>query len=202
VTTFLLIRHGSTAAVGTRLAGRLPGSALDDEGRAQAARLAWRLRASPLAAVCSSPMPRALETAAPLASQHGLEIQQCAGLDEIDFGDWSGRTFAELDPLPTWRQFNSIRSCTRIPGGEHICEVQVRVVSELERIQRDYPHGTVVLVSHADVLRAALAYYAAIPIDLFLRIEISPASISTLQLDEGGPRILNINCTEPPGPPG
>lgn len=196
MTTLLLIRHGDTDAVGERLVGRLPGVHLDPRGVRQSRWLARRLAELRLAAVCSSPMERTAQTAAPIAQQQGIAVELRAGLDEIDFGDWTGCTFEELAPLPSWQRFNSARSCTRIPGGEHITEVQARVVAELESIRREHPLAAVAVVTHADVIRTALAHYAGMPIDLFLRLEIAPASISAVRLERDGPRIAAVNLTE------
>lgn len=196
MTRLLLIRHGSTQAVGHQLTGRTAGVHLDDVGKLQAQRLAARLADLRLSAVCSSPIERAVETAQPMAQRQGLQLQIRPGLTELDFGDWTGLSFEELDPVARWRQFNSVRSCTRIPGGEHIAEVQARVVRELESIRADHAQGTVAIVSHADVIRTALAYYAAVPIDLFLRLEISIASVTIVNLTDDGPTIVCVNHTE------
>jgi probable phosphomutase (TIGR03848 family) len=196
VTTIFLIRHGQTSAVGHRLTGRMRGVPLDDEGVRQAHRLVRRLAGVDLAAVYSSPMERTRQTAAPLAARLGLEVAVRDGLNEIDFGAWTGRSWDELAHLPGWRQFNAVRSCTRVPGGEHICEVQARVIGALERVANDHPDQSVAVVTHADVIRAALAYFSGVAIDLFLRLDISPASVSTVVLTADGPRIACINYAE------
>jgi broad specificity phosphatase PhoE len=117
-------------------------------------------------------------------------------LDEIDYVDWAGESLERLDALPRWRAFNSIRSCTRIPNGELIIQVQARVVDLMDRLREQSFAGSVVLVSHADVIRAALAYYLSVPADLMLRLEISPASVSTVAIESQGPKVLCMNHTE------
>ena len=99
-------------------------------------------------------------------------------LDEIDYGDWTGLSMEELSARPQWQAFNTIRSCTRVPGGELIAEVQARVMTLIARLHAQPATGAVLLVSHCDVLRAALAYYLSFPLDLMLRLKIDPASVS------------------------
>ena len=198
MTTFWLIRHAETDAIGNFLAGRLPGVHLNATGRRQAERLAVRLAPAPFSAIYSSPLERAAETAEPLARAKKLQVQPCEAANEIDFGDWTGKSFHALEPVPEWRRFNQLRSSAAIPGGELMLRVQTRMVGELECIRRRHPGRQVALFGHGDPIKAALAHYAGIPLDLFHRIEISPASVSVLALDEWGPRILRLNDTGEP----
>jgi probable phosphoglycerate mutase len=117
-------------------------------------------------------------------------------LDEIDYGEWTGRTFDDLRSIAQWRDFNSLRSCTRIPGRELMIVVQVRVLGLMESLCRRHRGLAVALVSHADVIRGALAHCLGMPLDLVLRLEISPASISMVAMEQYGPRVLCINNTE------
>jgi probable phosphoglycerate mutase len=148
-------------------------------------------------AVYSSPLERAIETAGPFARRKGLSVQVAPGLNEIDFGDWTGRTLAELEQLPGWRAFNTFRSGTRIPGGEMAAEVLTRASREIERLRAAHPSPTdiVALVSHGDVIRAVVAHALGSPPDLFQRIELSPASVSVLLVDTYGSRVLLLNST-------
>lgn len=193
MTTLYLIRHAMTDAVGRFLAGRAPGLHLNPEGRAQAAGLAERLAAVPLSHVYTSPLERARETAAPLAARHDLPVETREPLGEIDYGDWTGRPFTALAEDPIWRRYNRLRSLTRIPGGELAAGVQARVAAELAHLAAAHPNGSLALVSHADVVRAALAHCAAIPLDLLLRVEIAPASVSIVVLGEHAPSIRCVN---------
>lgn len=193
VTTFLLIRHASHGLLGTTLAGRMEGVPLSPSGTAEAEALAGRLADLPLHAIYSSPVERALRTAEPLARRCSLDITIESCFSEIDFGDWTGRTFDALRDLPEWRRFNSVRSCTRPPGGETMLEVQARVAAGLERLSLRHGEGAVGVVTHGDVIKAALMYYLGAPLDLFDRFEISPASVSVVRLRAEGPRVLCIN---------
>jgi probable phosphoglycerate mutase len=194
-TTFWLIRHAETDAVGKTVSGRLPDVHLNSNGRRQAELLAQALARVPLASIYTSPLERALETAEPLARARNLNIRTCEAVNELDFAEWAGKPWSELDPLPEWQRFNAVRSLAPAAGGELMLDVQARIVRELECMRRRHPDQHVAIVSHADILKAAIAHVAGIPIDLFQRIEISPASFSTITLAEHGPKILRLNQT-------
>lgn len=192
---FVLVRHANTDLTGTTLLGRMEGIALNAEGRSQAYNLVTRLEALRIDAVYSSPVQRAVETAVPLARDHGVDVQPAGAFAEVNCGDWTGRTFTELEKDSTWQRFNAFRSSTQIPGGEHMLDVQKRVVEQLECWRASRGGQVIAVVSHADVIRAALCYYLGAPLDLMLRIEISPASISVLSIDHWGTRVSRINDT-------
>ncbi len=192
--TFLLIRHAENDLVGGgRIAGRMPGVHLNAKGREQAEKLAARLAGAGIARIFSSPLERALETAAPLAARLALEVEVREAFTEVGFGEWTGRQFDELRRHPRWRAFNTFRSGTRIPGGELAVEVQWRMVTEMERLREMYPELVIAVFSHGDPIKSALAYYAGVPIDLYKRFEISTASVTTIGLHEWGPKILGVN---------
>jgi probable phosphomutase (TIGR03848 family) len=193
MTSFALIRHARHALVGHTIVGRAGGVRLSAEGAEQAERLAERLQGSAIAALYSSPLERARETAAPLAARLGLEVQMADELNEIDFGDWTGRTLADLNDLEEWRRFNVFRSTSRIPNGEAMVDVQGRMLRLIERLCPAHPEQTVALVSHGDVIKATLAHYLGVSLDLFQRIEVSPASVSLVRIARYGPEVLLIN---------
>lgn len=192
MTTFFLIRHASCSGLGQTLWGRTPGVCLNETGKLEAQRLAERFRGITLDAIYSSPLERALETAETIARTMNLEVNKNPEFDEIDFGEWSGKSFDTLATDEVWQCFNTDRSTTRIPGGESFLEVQTRVITELERLSSRHSNARVAIVSHADVIKAAVAYFAATPIDLLQRIEISPCSVSIVK---DGTRLLTINNT-------
>jgi broad specificity phosphatase PhoE len=193
VTTLLLIRHGQTDAIDHYVAGTADGTPLNADGRAQVARLAARLRDRPIAAVVASPLTRTRETAAAIAEPHRVTVDTAAGLAEFEFGDWTGRTFRDLDADTQWHRFNRVRSLTAAPGGELMLDVQRRAVAELIRIAGKYPDGCVAVVSHGDVIRAALMYFLGIPLDFVHRLEIGPASVSIVAIDVNGAVVRRVN---------
>ena len=191
--TVLLIRHGHTDAIGRRLVGRTPGVHLTSAGEAQARRLVDRLSATHLDAIYVSPLERARETAAPLAASRALTPRVLDDLTEVEFGEWTGLTFAELDTREDWRLFTVRRGTALVPGGEPAPAVQSRIVGALERLRRAHPGGMVAAVSHADVIRAAVMHDAGAPLDLIHRFAIMPASITTVLLAGGSATLVAVN---------
>ena len=153
----LLIRHGSHDLLGRELVGRRPGVRLNKNGRREAEALARRLSPLTIAALYASPRERAVETAEPIGRLHGLAVETEPALDEVDFGDWTGRMLDRLDEEPLWRRFNRDRALTRIPGGETMAEVAARMSRLFGALTARHPDtGTAIaLVGHGDPLRAA-----------------------------------------------
>ncbi len=169
----------------------MPGVPLSNEGRAQAAVLAGTLAARPIRTVLSSPVQRAQETAAAIAARLGLPVLTDAGLDEIDFGAWTGAAFDDLDGQPAWDTWNRFRGFAPTPGGEAMAAAQARALAAVARAAAG--GGEVVLVSHSDVLKAVLAHFLGMPLDLLHRIELAPASRSVLVLFDDGARVDGMN---------
>jgi len=195
MTKFLLIRHALTHAVGKRLSGRMPGVYLSEEGITQAENLALRLAHLPVRAIYSSPLERAVQTAVPIAEKFGLENKVNEDFLEVDFGEWTNKTFKEIETELQFQRFNSYRSVTRIPGGESMLEAQARFIKGLERLYILHPQQTVAIVSHSDLIKATMAYFAGVHLDMFQRIDISPASVSILEMYDETSRISLVNDT-------
>lgn len=195
-TLVLLVRHGQTPTTGSTLPGRAKGLHLAERGREQAEAAAARIGAlERVAAVYASPLERTRETAAPIARRLGLRVRTERGLLECDFGDWTGRTLTELRKLPEWTTVQRYPSGFRFPGGESFTEMQTRIVTTLSRLVAAHPGQTVVAVSHADPIKAAVAHALGTHLDLFQRIVISPCSISALWYGPEGPVVLTSNST-------
>jgi broad specificity phosphatase PhoE len=192
VQTIHLVRHGHHALLGQVLCGRMAGVQLDDLGCRQMARCADLIRPRP-SAIQASPQPRARQSAAILAWHFGLAVEIVPAVDEIDCGDWTGQPFVALTNDPHWRRWNEERGASCPPNGESMRALQQRVVEHVEQLGRDRSDGAVAIVSHAEPIRAALLHYAGVPLDNFLSIEVDPASISTLTIDQGMLRIAQIN---------
>jgi probable phosphoglycerate mutase len=192
--TILLIRHGSNPKVGKGLTGWMPGVSLDEKGRLQAEQLGLELASRSLSAIYSSPLERAIETAQPLARRLGLEIVPNPAFGEVRFGDWQGREYAEIELDPVWRKFNEFRSGTRAPGGELMLETQSRMVSGMLEIGARHRGETVAIFSHADAIKSAICWLLGIPLDFHLRLEILPASVTTVALsDRDVPKVISMN---------
>ncbi len=195
MTTFLLVRHAHHAFLGHGLAGRTCDLGLDARGRKQADALVARLAGVALDAIYVSPRRRTRETAAALAVGRGLAPEVLADIDEIDFGDWSGRAFADLSGDPQWALWCSRRSAAHPPGGETIVAVQRRAMAAMEALSTVHPEGTVALVSHGDVIKALLAHCLAMSLDDLERFDIAPASVSAVATTRGAPRVQLLNAT-------
>jgi broad specificity phosphatase PhoE len=130
-----------------------------------------------------------------VAQLRQLETRLCEDFLELDCGQWTNSSFAALQDQPLFQWFNSFRSGTRIPGGELMAEAQLRMITGLQKLRRRHPQQTVAVVSHGDPIKAAVAWYAGIHLDLFQRLEISPASVSVLELYDDTARILVVNDT-------
>jgi broad specificity phosphatase PhoE len=193
VTTFFLIRHASCDGLGHTLWGRTPGIVLNEKGKLQSQHLADRFKTTTLDAIYSSPLERALQTADAIARTMNLEVRKSDVANEIDFGEWTGQPFECLSADERWRHFNRHRSMTMIPGGESFLEVQDRIVQELETLAKQHGKANVAIVSHADVIRAAVAYFAATPIDMIDRFEISPCSVTVIAVDDDHATLLTLN---------
>ena len=192
-TSIHLVRHGATDAIGRTFTGRRPGVRLNREGREQAERLAARFQNLDIRSVFSSPAERALQTAQSIASAARVTVEQRNAFHEIDIGSWGGATFEDLNLDEEFRLFNSVRSLTRPPSGELMLEVQNRAVGELLRIAEQYAGSAVVVVSHSDVIRSALAYFLGMPLDLAHRLVIGLASVSLVQLSREHVLVVQIN---------
>ena len=192
-TIVLLIRHAQTDAVGAWLAGQTMDVSLNQCGRAQAERLKDRLSTVDLAAIYSSPLQRAIETAGPLARDRALRIEPRMELAEVDFGEWSGETFDRLSDDPRWVRFNRVRSMADVPSGERAIDVQARIARALEDARAQHPNATVAFVTHADVIRLAVLHVAGAPVDFIHRFEISPASVTAAALYADGATLMYVN---------
>jgi probable phosphomutase (TIGR03848 family) len=195
MTTFYFVRHAVTDHTGQRLSGWLPDIHLSDAGRAQAEAVANRLAKAPLKAIYSSPIDRTVETAGQIAKRHRLRVIVREGLGEVHYGRWTNRSFKSLRRTKLWEVVQRWPSAARFPDGESIRELQARAVSEIELITDAHKRAAVCVVSHADVIRVILAHYLGMHLDLFQRIEISPASVSVIDIGEFGPRILAMNAS-------
>jgi probable phosphoglycerate mutase len=177
-----LVRHGHHALLGRVLCGRMPGVQLDALGcRQMAAAAADIIRQSAPSSLQSSPQRRALQSAGIVGARCGLPVEIADAFDEIDMGEWTGAEFADLGSNQGWQRWNESRSSTQPPNGEGMLALQTRVVSHLEQLADC--GGSIVIVSHAEPIRAALMHYLAIGLDDFHSVTVDPASISTILFD-------------------
>ncbi len=191
VASVYLIRHGAHAHLGHTLSGRRPGLSLTDGGRAQAVALGERLADAQLTAVHSSPIQRARETADAIGAACGLPVAIAPALDEIDFGDWTGRAFAELDADPRWREWNEQRATARAPGGETMDEALTRASAHLATLVDD---ERVAVVTHCDLIRGLVCRALGLSFDHLHRFAVDAGSLTRLDTRADTP-LLSLNET-------
>lgn len=193
--TIYFIRHASHDHLGNTLSGRMPGIGLSAIGRGQCERLAAALGARRFGAVYTSPVQRARETAEAIARGRGeaVEVIVAPELNEIDFGAWTGARFDALAGDAHWDRWNSARGSARVPGGESMGEVQARVVRWAHAAALLHGGTAVAMVSHCDVIRAALAHFLGLGLDQALNFDVDPASVSRVEVGSWGGRVLSIN---------
>ncbi len=195
-TLVLMVRHGQTPTTGTSLPGRAPGLHLADSGRAQAEAVASRIaELDRVDAIYASPLERARETAAPVGKACDLKVTIDKGLLECDFGDWTGGLLKDLMKLPEWQTVQKFPSGFRFPNGESFTEMQTRMTGAIDRLRAAHLGGVVVVVSHADPIKAAVAHAMGTHLDLFQRIVISTCSVSAVGYGLTGPVVLTVNST-------
>lgn len=205
-TRLVLARHAVTEQTGPLLSGRAPGVDLSDEGRRQADALAERLAGLPVAAVYASPIERTTQTAVAVAARHGLDVRPLTGVLEADYGEWTGGKIADLAKTDLWKTVQRSPSRARFPGGESLAAMQARMIQTLDAVVADHPAELVVVVSHADPIKAAIAHYTGVHLDLFQRIVVSPASVTAFEFSAHGVAMLKCNDTgaldelQPPRP--
>jgi probable phosphoglycerate mutase len=194
MTTFFLIRHAHCDGAGKVLWGRKRDVHLSADGRSAARALAERVAENHFEAIYSSPLERAVETAEEIAKRGDhLPVSISEPLNELDFGEWTGATIENLEDDPVWRLFNSVRTRTPIPGGESILDAQARIVEELKRLCAKHEHGQVAIVSHAEMIKVALAYFANLDLDRPDLFNVPPCSVSLLDLTERHAAALSVH---------
>lgn len=189
----LLIRHAAHVELGRILSGRRRDVALSADGLQQAQIVADLIGVEPLAAVYSSPRERAYYTARKIAEPHELKVEIADGLDEIDFGDWTGRGFDTLEGDPDWQRWNEARGSARPPGGESMGEASARAMETLRAIAAEHPDQLIAAVSHCDIIRGVLAACMGLHLDHLLRFDVDPASVSRIAIGDWGARVISIN---------
>lgn len=187
------MRHAVHTQFNRCLSGRTAGVPLSGEGREQARALAAYLSRDGIGRVECSPLDRTRETAAAIARAAGAPLVTSEALIEIDMGEWTGRAIDGFGDDPAWRAWNEQRGTARIPGGESMVEAQARIITHMERVAAEQDARTVALVSHSDMIRAAIAWALGLSLDNLLRFDIGLASVSRLVVGEWGARVLSLN---------
>lgn len=187
------MRHATCSHLDDTLLGRALDVPLDARGRAQARALAARLRGEAPTRVECSPRLRTRQTARAIASGVGCRVKVAAALDELDFGDWAGRTFAQLVDNRAWHRWNFDREHARTPAGDDVASVQRRVGEYLAALARRYANATLVLVTHAEIIRVIALHCLGRPARDYAHVTVAPASITRLCADADGMHVEAVN---------
>jgi broad specificity phosphatase PhoE len=187
----LLIRPGTYKGMGLVLAGR-GGTPLSVIGRTQSHALSASLANAKIRMVGHSPSFRAQVTAKIIAYVHDLEVQEIVALDDVEFGAWRGRTLSELEQQAEWQGWHADPDNARCPAGETIKEAGARLLSVLDGLPA-HPDGIIVLVTHANMIRAALATILGCSFAIAMRFDIAPASITELREKKGNWQVGGVN---------
>lgn len=201
MTTFLVARHAAHDWLGRGFAGRQPDVSLNAKGQQEAAELVRRLAGVPLHAIYCSPQPRTQQTAAPLARERGLDIRIEAAFDEVDLGEWQGRTFDEVRGQPAWAHWLAQRASAQPPGGERFAQVPRRAMAGLRRLVDAHPDQHVLVVSHGDVIKAMVADVLGLSLDNLERFDIAPCSVSVIAMGRDWAQVKSLNVAGTLGSP-
>jgi alpha-ribazole phosphatase len=194
-TRVVLVRHAETdVSARGQCYGQLD-VALSSTGRAQAHALAQALRVVPLAAIYTSPLVRALDTARPIAAEHGVEPLIHRGLLELDFGELEGVSYdtiaAERPDL--YRRWMEMPASVRFPGGECLAELRDRVMAAVAEIRGRHGGDAVAIVSHGGVLRIVLADALGLDDEALFRIDQPYGAVSVVDWVEQVALVRAIN---------
>ncbi len=193
-----LIRHAPTDETGDILTGRMTGVGLSAAGRASATERAAQLSRLSVDALYSSPILRCRQTARILGATWGMEPVPAPGFTEADFGSWSGQRLEALTRLKAWQRLMDAPSRFRFPDGESFADIHRRVVAATESMAEQHRAGRVAVVTHADVIRVLVGFYAGAPVDMLHRLEARPLSASVIDLPAAGglPRVPVVNALD------
>lgn len=195
----VFVRHGQTVFnTESRYQGHTD-SGLSELGKRQAAAAAERLKGERIAAVYSSDLSRASDTAEAIAAFHDLSVRTDERLRECAFGDWEGLTVTEIaDRYPDLYENYRRDSVTfRAPNGERLEELQERVVCAVNDIVQRHPDDTVVVAVHGGPIRAFLCHALGAELAAFRRIALANCGMTTLSLGSDGRwflEVLNDTC--------
>jgi broad specificity phosphatase PhoE len=203
-TTLLLVRHGETPSTGRDMPEPGAGPGLTDAGKRQAEEAAqyiseWRAALPPLGAIYASPLTRARETAGILGQVLDLAPVERPDLVDCNAGEWAGAHLKDLFKKPEWPTVVHYPSGFRFPGGESIREMSDRMVGAARELVGQHPGQSLIIVSHADPIKAVVTDALGLHLDLFQRVVIAPASVSAISYGEGSPGVVLVNWTGPSG---
>jgi broad specificity phosphatase PhoE len=205
MTVILFLRHAHSEANGAGiLAGQISGIHLSNIGRKQAKTFARNYADMYFSEIHISPLERCRETISPYLdhvkknSKKKISVIENRDFIEMDYGSWSGMKLRKLALLPLWRRIQKNPSTVTFPEGESFIALNKRVHKGLLTIARKNPRGQVLVVTHADVIKLALANALKMELNDFQKIAIDPASVSAIEINGNAFRVLTMNSKPEP----
>ena len=196
-TRIVLVRHAETEeAARGRCYGRLD-IPLSPRGLLQAQALADVLAGLPFAALYSSPLARALDTARPIAAAQALAPIVLDALAELDFGEVDGLTYDEIEAErpELFRAWMDDPARVRFPGGESLADLRARVLPALEPIRARHDREAVAVVAHGGVIRVVLAEALGLADGALFRLDQAEGGVSVVDWLQGAPLLRALNAT-------
>jgi len=196
----VFLRHAhSTANEAGVLSGRLEGVSLSKQGQAQAQGLVERIGPVTFAQVRVSPLLRCEQTIRPwLESTYSSNVESYAlddGLNEVDYGTWSGRKLKSLQRERMWKQIQGTPSKVTFPKGESIKSAQKRALASVFKAHENDRKANLLFISHGDIIKVTIAALLKMKLDNFQQLVVDPASISILEYDGMSTRLITFNDT-------
>lgn len=196
-TTILLVRHGQTDS---NINGYYMGWSNEDlnqEGYAQARKLAARLADLPISAIYCSPLKRAYNTALIIAEPHRMKTEVVQDLIEMQLGDWQGLHIDEIARgwPELWKQWRTDPSDVTTPNGESFQQVVARVTRTFEKIVAANVDKTVLVATHEVAVKVMAIYALGASYSIYRRFDASNASLSMAHVTDGRARLITLNDT-------
>ena len=186
-----LLRHAhSTANARGILAGRSENISLSKEGFAQREVLDARLKHAKFDQVFSSPLQRCRETIANFEPEPVIVEE----FQEVHYGDWTGKKMSSLMRNASWREIHKHPASVRFPNGETLPEVQTRSLLGLD-LYVNSKSRNILISTHADVVKALILHALGTHLNNIDKIQIDNASISIIDRDKNGFRVVRVNDT-------
>jgi len=199
MTKIILTRHGHVEGIKPeRFRGREP-LQLTARGVAEAAALAQRVAARwRPSQIYTSPMGRCIATAAAIAQATGTPSKTCEDLNDIDYGAWQFKTFAQAkaQDAALFAAWFANPPLVRFPNGESLQDLAARTANALRIVLARHPNETIVLVGHDSVNRALLLELLELPLSAYWRLAQEPCCINEIDVNEAAVRVRSINETQ------
>ena len=199
MTKIILTRHGHVEGIKPeRFRGREP-LQLTARGVAEAAALAQRVAARwRPSQIYTSPMGRCIATAAAIAQATGTPSKTCEDLNDIDYGAWQFKTFAQAkaQDAALFAAWFANPQLVRFPNGESLQDLAARTANALRMVLARHPNETIVLVGHDCVNRALMLELLELPLSAYWRLAQEPCCINEIDVNEAAVRVRSINGTQ------